>query len=163
MHYSFSYCQVLRVIYIFWISLLFVFSVRFGISAPIIAFTPLSTAILIILTWKYTVIEYEYIIVGGTFCLTKIYGKKKRKAILEADIKNAKLIAPYTDDYVKKAEDLSPENIIWAVSSQYSENIWMFIFLDDEDRITLVFFEADDRSIRFLMRANPRATVRINS
>ena len=67
-----------------------------------------------------------------------------------------------TDDYVKKAEDLSPENIIWAVSSQYSENIWMFIFLDDEDRITLVFFEADDRSIRFLMRANPRATVRIN-
>ncbi|MBQ9085739.1 MAG: hypothetical protein IJY47_00970 [Clostridia bacterium] len=147
--------------YIFWFSLFFVWSTLRDLDLPILILGILSTVAVILLTWKYAQIEYEYTLAGGSFFLAKIYGKRKRKTVLEANIKHARLIAPYTQDYVNQAESLSPKEILWAVSSPSAKNIWMLLWDDEEqDKRILLMFEAEERSLRILRQENPRAVAR---
>ena len=149
--------------YLFWVSLCYLFFVLVSPSAAVLILTPLTTFVWVLLTWKYVMIEYEYIISGGIFSLTKIYGKKKRKPMLEAEIKQALLIAPYTEEYAKQAERLSPEEIHFAASDLSEESVWLFAFRDeDEEKTVLFFFEAEERSIALLRRQNPRAVAKIS-
>ncbi len=148
-------------LYLFWISLCFLFFVNIAPSASVLALTPLTTLLLIWLTWKYVVIEYEYILTGGVFRLTKIYGKRKRKPMLTADVKQALLIAPYTEETAKQAERLSPDEILWAVSDPSLDSVWFFAYRDEEEEKTILFFfEADERSLKILRRYNPRAVAK---
>ena len=90
-------------VYGVWVSLWFVVAIRWILNAPLLAFALLSTVLLIVFTWKLTLVEYEYAIVSGSFYLAQIYGKSRRKAILEAEISDAVLIAPYTEKYAARA------------------------------------------------------------
>ena len=102
----------LIVLYLLWLSIWFVVAVRWILNAPLIAFAILSTVLLVILTWRYTLVEFEYEIIGGTFYLSKIYAKSRRKALLEIELSDAVLIAPYTEDYVKRAQEFEPNDLL---------------------------------------------------
>ena len=147
-------------LYLLWVSIWFVIAIRFFVNAPLVAFAILTTVLLVIFTWKLTVVEYEYTLVGGSFYLAQIYGKSRRKAILEAELSDAVLIAPYTEDYAARAEALSPTEILWATSAPDAPNIWMLVWDADKEERLLLFFEADERSVRLLRQYNPRVTAR---
>lgn len=147
-------------LYFVWLSIWFVIAIRFILNAPLVAFALLSTVLLVIFTWKLTIVEYEYTIVGGSFYLAQIYGKSRRKAILEAELSDAVLIAPYTEEYASRAEALSPTEILWATSATDAPNIWMLVWDADKEERLLLFFEADERSVRLLHHYNPRVTAR---
>lgn len=147
--------------YLLWAGLFIILMLKYiGLNAPMIAFIPISTAILVLLTWKYTYVEFEYSFAGGTFYLAKIYGKKKRKPMLEADLALAVLIAPCDDKYIAEAERLSPDRSVHAESSDRAPDIWMLIYDEDKDSRILVFFEADERSLKYLRHHAPRVTAR---
>lgn len=54
----------------------------------------IGTAALVWYLWRYTNIEYEYIILSGTVEVYRIYGERVRKKILEFETKNIENVAP---------------------------------------------------------------------
>ena len=115
-------------LYVSWACVWTVVMLRRGISAPMLILIPLTTAVLVWLTWPLTQIEMEYTLAAGTFYLARVYGKKKRKELVEADLSTALLIAPNNEENQKKAEALSPADVLWAASSSTAEIMWMMVF-----------------------------------
>ena len=130
------------------------------ILVPMVVAGILCTVMLMVISWKYFDVEYEYSIWYGTFTLAKIYAKKKRKNLLTAEVKEFLLIAPATEEYVNKANHFEPKNKFYAVSSKDAENVWIFVTGGKDMPRNLVFFEADERSLAMLKQANPAVFVR---
>lgn len=127
---------------------------------PIIIAGALCTVILIIVSWKYFDVEYEYSIWYGSFDVAKIFSKKKRKELISADIKEMLLIAPATEEYIGRAHHFEPKDIIYATSSKNAEDVWLFVTGGEGKPHNLVFFEADERSLNMLRLGNPSVFVK---
>ena len=119
-------------------------------------------SVLILLTWKFTNVEFEYAVLSGYFFVSKIYGKSRRKELFEEDLSRAVMIAPYNEKYAKNANESKPDKIIEAISSQDAENVWFALFESTEKERVLIFFEADQRALKAFRHANPRCVAREN-
>ncbi len=124
------------------------------LALPVLLLGALLTFTLVAITWKYLQIEYEYSFSYGTISISKIYGKRKRKALVNADIKQLMIIAPATDENIKRAEGFEIEERVIAVSGDGAENIWLTVTGGKDEKRVLVFFEADDRALSILKSAN---------
>ena len=131
-----------------------------AIFVPIITAGGLSTALVVMVSAKYLMIEYEYSFWYEQLTVSKIYGKKNRRTLIETEIKNLLMIAPATDEYVAKAKHFEPEKEISAISSDDAENVWLAVSGGKDERKVLILFEADDRSLGMLRSANPIAFIR---
>lgn len=147
-------------LYVSWACIFTVIMLRRGISAPMLLFIPVSTVALVLLTWPLTQTELEYTLAAGTFYLARIYGKKKRKELVEAELSTALLIAPNTEDNQKKAEEYAPTDVIFAASSTAAENVWLMVFEAAPKERMLLYVEMDEEMLRILRHANPRVTAR---
>ena len=117
----------------------------------------LATALLVIPTWKYLFLEYEYSFWYGRFGIAKIYGKKKRKAVIDTEIKDLLIIAPATEEYIARAERFDIDSRVIAVSHESADNIWLTVTGGKDELRILIFFEADERSLAMLKASNPLA------
>lgn len=151
---------VLILCYLAWLSICLVILLRTAFAPALLLLLPALSVILVLFTWKYVRVEYEYSIYGEDFSVAKIYGKSKRKELLSINLKQAILIAPRTEEFLEKADKLTLKSVLWTVSSPSADGIWMIVYPEDEQIYSLLFFEADEDSLRLLRRANPRATVR---
>ena len=131
-----------------------------SVFVPIVTAGALCTMMLVFVTFKYLLLEYEYSFWYGQLTVSKIYGKKKRRTAIEAEMKALLMIAPATEEYIAKAEHFEPEKRIIAVSSEDADNIWFMVTGGEDERRVLIFFEADDRSLGLLKSANPIAFIR---
>ena len=147
-------------LYVSWACVWTVVMLRRGISAPMLILIPLTTGVLVWLTWHLTRIELEYTLAAGSFYLARIYGKKKRKELVEVELSSALLIAPNNEDNRKKAEALSPAGVLWAASSSTAENVWLMVFESAPAQRLLVYVDMDEEMLRILRHASPRATAR---
>ena len=147
--------------YLVWLSIWFVILIRTAFSPALLVLALALTVILVIVSWKYVQLEYEYAIYSGSFFVAKIYGKTKRKEILELDLKQALLIAPHNEEYLAQADRMNLNGVVWATSSPKAENVWMIVYPHGEKSISVLFFEADEDILKILRRENPRATVKI--
>lgn len=143
-----------------WVSAWFVIAIRFMINAPMIAFALLTTALLLILGIKYLGVEYEYSFVSGTFSLSKIYGKSRRKEMLEIELSRALMVAPYTDENVERARALDADETVSAISGKHAKNVWIVVFDEDGENKVLVLLEMDERALAQFRRHCPRATAK---
>lgn len=122
---------------------------------PIVALGVLLTFILVRWSWKYLNVEYEYSFWYGAVSVAKIYGNKKRRALIDTDMKDLLMVAPANEEYAKKAEHFGIGKRIDATSGDPDQDVWLMVAgREDEDR-TLVFFEADQRALSLLREANP--------
>ena len=127
----------------------------------VIALAVIFTVFLINLTWKLFMLEYEYSFVGSEFSVAKIYAKQRRKTILNAEISDALLIAPATEENLDSLERHEIEKTAYAVSKLDAENIWFALFSVKEGKSKMcVYFEADERMINLFRQYNARATSR---
>lgn len=120
----------------------------------------LSCILLITISWKYLFLEYEYSFCQGTLTISKIYGKRKIKALIDVDLRHLTLIAPATDENIARAENLKPEGRIIAVSSEYADDIWLIVTGEENEPRTLIFIEADERALEILKFNSPFAFVK---
>ena len=127
----------------------------------VIALSVIFTVVLINLTWKLFMLEYEYSFVGGEFSAAKIYAKQRRKTIVCADISDALLIAPANEENLASLERHEIEKTAYAVSTLQAENIWFALFSVKEGKSKVcVYFEADEKMINLFRQYNARATSR---
>ncbi len=136
----------------FWLSVALDSSTHF---AAILLAGVLSTLLLIIITWKYLQLEYEYAFWYGRMSVSRIYGKKKRKTLLDIDVKHIIMIAEATDENIQRAEHLSPKRRIISVSSENADSLWLAVTGEPNAPRNLVFFEADERLLGMLRSINP--------
>ena len=120
----------------------------------------LSSLLLVALTWKYLYEEYEYSFWYGSLTIAKIYAKRKRKAIISADIKDLLIIAPATDENIAKANRFEPEETLLAVSADNAKDIWLTVTGGKEEKRVIIFFEADERALSILKKTNQFAFVK---
>ena len=130
------------------------------ILVPLAVTGVLCTVALILLTWKYLDVEYEYALWYGSFEVAKIYSKKSRKNLLSAETKELLLIAPATEEYIKKTEHFEIDKQIIATSSTDGENVWILVTGGKDEPKILVYFEADERLLGMLRAASPSVFVR---
>jgi hypothetical protein len=130
------------------------------ILVPVLVAGVLCTVMLVLISWKYLIVEYEYSIWYGSFELAKIYSKKKRKNIVSAELCDLLLVAPATEEYISRAEHMDIDKRHLALSSANSENMWLLVTGGKDMPRNLVFFEADERMLAILRQANPSVFVK---
>lgn len=117
----------------------------------------LSCALIIFLTVKYFFLEYEYSFFHSTLSVAKIYGKRKRKSLIDTDMTELVFIAPATEENIAKADSLEPERRIISVSSERAENIWLCVTGGEDEPRVLIFMEADERLLSILKTCAPHS------
>ena len=116
----------------------------------------LCTLLIVLVTWKYIRLEYEYSFWYGRIEIAKIYGKKKRKQLIETEIKTLLTVAPATNENIAEAERrFEIDDRLVAVSSEQAENIWFALTGGKDEKRILIFFEADERCLSMLKSINP--------
>lgn len=132
--------------YIVMLSVWFVIAVRYALTAAIILMIPLSIFIAVILTWKYTCVEYEYSFSAGTFTFSKIYGKSKRKTFFSTDLGALTYAKPYDAERDGNAEY---SKFINAIPTDNAKNPCICVFNIDDEKIGLLF-DCDEMSAKIL-------------
>ena len=113
-----------------------------------------------LLTNKLVKIEYEYSFVSGSLYLAKILGKSMRRELFEEELSRAVAIAPYSGQYRLDLEKRDIQKVYSAISSKKAADLWFILFEREGGACTLVIFEADERSLKHLRHAVPRAVAR---
>ena len=135
---------------------------RTELNFGLIALAIISTVLLVIFTWRFFKLEYEYSFVSGELTVSKIYANRLRRNVFSGDIKDARLIAPATDENIARVEHYDLEKSIHAISSPDFDNIWLCLFeLKESQKYICVYFDADERSLRIFKHYNPHSTQRI--
>ena len=110
-----------------------------------------------LMTHKLVKLEYEYTFVSGSFYLSKILGKSARRELFEEELSRAVKVAPYVGEYKEAALRQEITKTFSAISSRKAQNIWFMLFEGDGGRRTLILFEADERSLKYIRHCVPRA------
>lgn len=113
------------------------------IFVPFLALIPLCIWMLVFFTWRYVDVEFEISLISGTLTLSKIFGGRSRKRILEVRIKDMVAILPYTEENYEKVLRFSPTVEYRALSSNSSENAYFALFINDKEEKAVLFFEPD--------------------
>ena len=120
---------------------------------PIIAIVPVLTYILVLATWRFVSIEYEYCILDGEFRMLKLYGSKSMRELCRVRVSAMKAIAPYSGEYKATADAIKAENRIESVSSMSAPDVYYAIF-EDNGEDCVVFFEVTEKTLKVLKYYN---------
>ena len=140
----------------------FIFASLWAVITVLLSFSPailvlgvLLTSFFVYMSFKLTVLEYEYSIVNGTLYFAKIIGKTRRREIFDIDVKRIDSIG----DFTKKTQETFKDDgikMISALSSSKIQNAKYVKFKNDGD-ITYVFiFECNEVLEKKLKSHNPR-------
>ena len=123
---------------------------------PLILLIVAIDAIAIIITWKFTCVEFETVIAGGEIMITKVYGKKTRKLLCNLNIKDISEIGEYDDTAYEEISKISLQKNMICVSSMSAPTVYYAIFDEDKDKCIL-YFEAPDKALELLKKYNSTA------
>ena len=84
-----------------WTALAFITAFNPGV----LLLAALTLVALILPTWKYTSVEYEYSFISGTFTLSKVYGKSRIKRVFESELKMLVSARPLDTSKMPTKED----------------------------------------------------------
>ena len=127
--------------------------VAWTVLAFITAFHPsvlilavLTLIALILPTWKYTSVEYEYSFVGGDFTLSKIYGKRRIKQVFESELKMLISVRPLNVSKMPTKED----GVIIDGLPDGAEFPIVCVFQDGNENKYFVLIDCDGVTARIL-------------
>ena len=138
-------------------------AIRTKYNPAVVALAVISTVFLVIFTWRFFDLEYEYSFVGSELTVSKIYASRLRRQLFCDDLANAVMIAPATDENISRIERFEIEKSVHAISSPNADSIWFCLFEQEKTQIyTCVYLDADERIIKLFRQYNSRSTQRTN-
>ena len=143
--------------YIAYVTTLLTVGLNTKLLVPMMALIPLSTWIIVWLTWRYVSVEYEYSLTGGVMTLNKILGGRSRKKISEIRIKDMTLVAPFEGDFIAQAERYSPERTVDFTSDLQKPEVYFALYETEDKRRGILYFEATEQALRILRYYNSQA------
>lgn len=105
--------------------------------------------------WKYTSVEYDYVIATGDLTVSAVYGGRSRKDIFCIKISTAALIAPYEG---KPAADEGTADIVYrCVSSFEASDVVYIVFKNEDNKKCVAYIEAPKKFIKLFKFYNSSA------
>lgn len=106
-------------------------------------------ALIIFVTWfvyNFTNKEYEYVIVQGEIDVDVIYGKRKRKNLLEVKFAQIEKIAPYEkiQEYIKGTEIA---NTLYACSSVKDSGVYGVVYTTEDGKKNVFYINCVKKTI----------------
>jgi len=120
---------------------------------PVGAIVPLLLYILALATWRYTQVDYKYIIETGNLTLTRKYGNSKAQALTELRLKNAELIAPMRESE-DKIRDFEPELVYDALPSVSCVDAYVILYRNKDGKRCAMYIEVSAASLKALRYYN---------
>jgi hypothetical protein len=123
------------------------------LPAMINILTPFLPVLLILVSfvswyiWRFASIEHEYVINHGEITIDAIYGRRQRKKIYTAALKNMEIVAP-ANGAAPKAEGITRE--VFAASKLSNSNTWYAIINEEKGGKTLLYFEMIEKAEKAL-------------
>ena len=110
-----------------------------------VAIVPLALAVGVLtwFLWRFTSVEYEYIVIGGTVEFSKIFGERQRKLIEEVKISEFEKVAPY--EACKSEADAIAAKSLYCASLK-SDNLFCIITAAGGNK-RVIFFNATKKSL----------------
>lgn len=146
--------------YVLYIIALLIVGLVTKLGAPMLALIPLTTWILVWLTWRYVAVEFEYSLTGGIMTLSRIYGGRTRKRVAEIIIKSMIAITPYEGDYIEAARRYAPERTLDFTADLQHPNVYCALYETAEQRRGILYFEATEHALRILRYYNSSTVVK---
>ena len=114
-------------------------------------------ALLLYLVFIFFSVEYEYSISDTCVSLAKIYAKTKRKEIFSAEPDEILMIAPNTEDNMKKALDYHPKTRFDIYEKKSQDNRWLVVLELSRGELALFVFDAPSGIEKILKKLKPSA------
>ena len=113
-------------------------------------------ALVAFVSWKFVSPEYEIVFESGEMNVTVIYGKSIRRRLLSCAVNSLLEFGYYDDDAYEKLCRMSLRKNFICVSSLSAPIIYYAIVDIGKDR-SVIYFEADERAIKYLKQQNSAA------
>ena len=120
--------------YVAYVVIVFGIGAATRIIVPFLAFVPLSTWVIVWLTWKYTQLSYEYSFFKGEITVTCVFGTNKKRVLANVKIKELTEMRCFKAGAGEKISDISADQVIFAARSEWEENLAVLIWTNSEDK-----------------------------
>ncbi len=114
-------------------------------TIPVVSF--MAFAIITFMAWfvyQFTKIEYEYCIATGVLTLSKIYGARVRKDVLEIKTSDVSLITPES-----RLADIKADNVFYTCKKT-DVNLICLVYSDKHSEKNVLVISAPDKTISCL-------------
>lgn len=113
-------------------------------------------ALIAFVSWKFTSLEYEIVFGGGEINITVIYGKSIRHRLISCATNSLLEFGYYDYAAYEKLCNMSLRKNFICVSSLSAPTIYYAVVDIGKDR-SVIYFEADERAIKYLRQQNSAA------
>ena len=107
--------------------------------------------------WRFTSLEYEYIILPGEMIFEIIYSQRVRKKHYTASIKNMEKIAPVNGKDMRLSDIPGATREVFCASTRTGEGTWYAVVKEEGGGKTLLLFDLAPKGEKALRLQNPRA------
>ena len=115
-------------------------------------------ACLVLLTWRYTKVEYEISLDQETLTCARIFGKRSRMRMLTVNVKDFVLVGPLDDEATAEKGRRYPLHKEYrAVPAPDADNVWFAIWNVGKDSFAVFYFQATDPLLKAIRFQNPTA------
>lgn len=111
-------------------------------------------AYVIIVLWRQTKIEFEYLIVSGSLTMDKIIALKKRKQIADIKLPEAEAILPYAD------AKLDGIPVTFAVTTPSAEDAYCIIYKSEGGNKKALVFNTNEKTLKMLKYYNKNCVIK---
>ncbi|MBP5289102.1 MAG: hypothetical protein J6Z79_04430 [Clostridia bacterium] len=134
---------------------------RFPALFPLFLILTVGAGWLTFYLWRYTQVEYEYLIADGEVTFSAVYGKKSRRDLFSFSAKELEKVVSYQAD--RETCDAFPADKTYFFASSYEDEDTLCALLNPEGggKVRL-FFQGTPAAVTALRRANPAALKGIN-
>ncbi|MBR6594526.1 MAG: hypothetical protein IKK83_05035 [Clostridia bacterium] len=105
--------------------------------------------------WKYTNVEYDYLVVKGTLSISAVYGGRSRKELFSTTVSAASVISACEGRCAP--EEAKVEQVYTCVSSFDSNDIVYIVFTNQDGKKCLAYFEANSKMKKLIRFYNSSA------
>ena len=143
--------------YILWAAAFLVVGMTTKLLVPLMALVPLTLWILVFLTWRFTVIEYELSFFSGVVTVSRIYGGRTRKKLAEITIRELAGVFPCEEPYTEKINAFEHDKEIFAASSTDAPNLWAAMGKDEDGTRYILWLEPTEKALKVFRFYNSSA------
>ncbi|MBE6628690.1 MAG: hypothetical protein E7629_07170 [Ruminococcaceae bacterium] len=148
-------CLIL--LYVLWATGFLVVGITTKLLVPLMALVPLTLWILLFLTWRFTVIEYELSFFSGVVTVSRIYGGRTRKKLAEITIRELEGVCPCEEPYTERINAFAHDKEFFAASSPNAPELWAAMGKNEDGTRYILWFEPTEKALKVFRFYNSSA------
>ena len=141
-------------LYCLWVVGWLLVGLWFQLIVPFLALIPITLWILVLATWHFTQVEYEYSFFAGALTVSRIRGNRWRKKLAEVTIRELSALYPCDDAHSAQIDAFHEDRTVFAASSTQAPDLYVAFWSDEEHGKTALYFEPNEKALKILRYYN---------